>query len=109
MSSSGTPTLSLYGVDISRQGSATDFSVPFIVLNMIGGGLSWFVAISWSNAFQSALDQRKTQAQSEGRPLNPVWLNFSMALTATFFTLAVMYLMVRLYPTFARGTKNVPT
>jgi hypothetical protein len=89
--------MSLYGVNIPESGGVGDFSIPFIVLNMIGGGLSWFVAMSWSNVFQSALDEYKTREESSGRKINQVWINFIMALGATGFTIAIMYLMVRSY------------
>ena len=95
--SASSPTLSLYGVNIPERGATGQFSIPFIVLNMVGGGLSWFVALSWSNVFQSALDEYKTREQSSGRQPNPVWLNFVLALGATGFTIAIMYLMMRSY------------
>jgi hypothetical protein len=91
------PVLSLYGVNIPAEGETSGFSISFIILNMIGGGLSYFVATAWSNVFQSALDRYKTQELSEGRSINPVWLNFVMAVVATVFTIAVMYLMMRMY------------
>ena len=91
-------SLSLYGVTIPERGAAgTDFSVPFIVLNMVGSGLSWFVAMSWSNVFQSALDEYKNREESAGNKINQVWLNFILAIGATIFTIAIIYLMMRSY------------
>jgi hypothetical protein len=51
--------MSLYGVNIPEAAKHIDFSIPFILLNMVGSGLSWFVAIAWSNVFQSAMDDYK--------------------------------------------------
>jgi hypothetical protein len=102
MSSNSPAVLSLYGVNIPEQGGVSAFSVPFIVLNMIGGGLSYFVAITWSNVFQTALDRYKAQEESEGRNINQVWLNFLMAVVATVFTIAVMYIMMRSYSMFIK-------
>ena len=90
-------TFSLYGVNVTEGGKVDDFSIPFILLNMIGGGLSWFLAIAWSNVFQSALDDYKTKQQKSGSITNPVWLNLMLALVATFFSLATLYLMIRAY------------
>lgn len=91
------PVLSLYGVNIPEQGDSSGFSISFIILNMIGGGLGYFVAMAWSNVFQSALDRYKAQELNEGRTANPVWLNFMMAMVATVFAIAVMYIMMRMY------------
>ena len=91
-------SLSLYGVTIPQSGAAiTNFSVPFIVLNMIGSGLSWFVAMSWSNVFQTALNEYKNREESAGNKFNQVWMNFILAIVATIFTIAIIYLMMRSY------------
>ena len=100
MSSGSAPVLSLYGVNIPESGNVTGFSIPFIVLNMIGGGLSYFVAVAWSNVFQCALDKYKAQEEAEGRTVNQVWLTFILAIVATIFTIAIMYLMMRSYSFF---------
>lgn len=97
MSAGNNNIMSLYGVSIPESGGVGDFSIPFIILNIIGGGLSWFVAMSWSNVFQSALTEYKIREESGGRKINPIWINFIMALGATGFTVAIMYLMVRSY------------
>ena len=74
-----------------------DFSIPFLLLNMIGGGLSWFIAIAWSNVFQSALDDYKQRQQDKGIITNVVWMNLLLALVATFFSMAILYLMIKGY------------
>jgi hypothetical protein len=104
-------SLSLYGVTIPERGDvSTSFSIPFIVLNMIGSGLSWFVAMSWSNVFQSALDEYKNREESVGNKINPVWLNFILAGVATMFTIAIIYLMVRSYSAWiSLQAKNMTT
>ncbi len=104
-------SLSLYGVTIPERGAAsTSFSVPFIVLNMIGSGLSWFVAMSWSNVFQSALDEYKNREESVGNKINQVWLNFILAIVATIFTIAIIYLMMRSYSAWSSlPAKNLST
>jgi hypothetical protein len=104
-------SLSLYGVTIPQRGaSITSFSVPFIVLNMIGSGLSWFVAMSWSNVFQSALDEYKHREESTGNKFNQVWMNFVLAIVATIFTIAIIYLMIRSYTAWSSlPPKNIST
>lgn len=95
---SGSGALSLYGVNIPERGGISgDFSIPFIMINMIGSGLSWFVAMSWSNMFQSALDEYKVREESGGKKINQIWVNFILALNATALAIAIMYLMVRTY------------
>ena len=84
---------SLLGVDFK----SNDFSIPFLLLNMIGAGLSWFIAIAWSNVFQSALDDYKQRQQEKGLATNVVWINLIMALIATFFSVAILYLMIKGY------------
>jgi uncharacterized membrane protein len=69
---------------------------------MIGGGLSWFIAIAWSNVFQSALDDYKQRQQQKGIITNIVWTNLLLALVATFFSIAILYLMIK-------GYQNVQT
>ena len=96
--------LSLYGVVVPETGQVTGFSVPFVVLNMIGGGLSYFIAVAWNNVFQSALDRYKQEEQSKGNVPNQIWLNFMLALVATLFTIAVMYLMIKSYTTITKNS-----
>lgn len=93
----GDPAFSFYGVNINEGGGVTDFSVPFIIMNMIGGGLSWFIAIAWSNVFQSALDDYKAKQQAHGDITNPIWMNLLLALVATLFTVSILYLMIKAY------------
>ena len=90
-------SFSLYGVNVPQHGHVSGFSVPFIVLNMIGAGLSWFMAMAWSNVFQSGLDRYKAEEENKGNTINPVWINFTLALGATVFTVAIMYFMIRGY------------
>jgi hypothetical protein len=84
---------SVLGVDFQSR----DLSVPFLILNMIGGGLSWFMAITWSNVFQSALDDYKEKQQKRGVITNVVWLNLLLAVIATLFSMAILYLMIKTY------------
>lgn len=94
----GDADVNLYGVTVTQKGDTIGgFSVPFIVLNMIGSGLSWFVAIAWSNVFQSALDEYKKREDTGAKKISPVWMNFMMALGATVFTVAIIYLLVTTY------------
>lgn len=97
------PLFSFYGVNLKESGDATDFSVPFILMNMIGGGLSWFVAIAWSNVFQSAMDDYKAKQEEKGIISNPVWANLLMALVATLFSVAMLYIMIKLYQRVRKG------
>lgn len=102
--------MSLYGVTIPERGAiGTGFSIPFIVLNMIGSGLSWFVAMSWSNVFQSVLDEYKNREESAGNKINPVLLNFILAIGATVFTIAIIYLMMRSYGAWSTLSNQNPT
>lgn len=90
--------VNLGGVTVTEKGETIGgFSVPFIILNMIGSGLSWFVAIAWSNVFQSALDEYKKREDTGTKKISPVWMNFMMALGATIFTVAIIYLLVTTY------------
>ena len=104
--SNGDNTFSLYGVNVSESGKAVNFSLPFVLLNMIGGGLSWFIAMAWSNVFQSALDEYKKKKEAEGVITNPVWLNLVLALTATVFTVSIVYLMIQIYQQTLHSTSK---
>jgi uncharacterized membrane protein len=97
MSSAKDPTYGIYGTTITASGEASGFSLPFMIFSMIGAGLSWFVAISWSNVFQSAIDDYKKKQEAKGVDTNPVWTNLLMALVSTVLAIAVLYLMVKAY------------
>ena len=90
-------TVNVVGVDMSETGAVTHFSVPFVVFNMIAGGLGWFTAILWSGAFQSALDAYKDREKASGNITNPIWLNLLLAFIGTLFSIGVLYLMIKAY------------
>lgn len=73
------------------------FSIPFVVMNLIGGGLSYFVANAWTNVFQSSLDEYKSDQEKKGQRVSGSRLNIYVALMATLFAVAVMYLMLRTF------------
>lgn len=98
-------SLVLDGISVSESGKVSDFSIPFILLNMIGGGLSWFLAMTWSNVFQSVLDDYKDKQEEKGKTINPVWLNLVMAVISTIFAIAVIYLMIKIYRKFQNTLK----
>ena len=90
---SAAPSLNLLGLDFDK----TDFSIPFLLINMIGVGLGLFIASCWSNVFQSALDDYKQRQQEKGIVTNVMWMNLLLAVVATFFSMAVLYLMIKAY------------
>lgn len=101
-------SLSLSGVTVPEHGRVTEFSIPFIILNMIGGGLSYFVAVVWNNVFQSALDQYKKDEEGQGRKTNAVYLNMIMAVISTIFAISVIYIMIRGYTMIDTATITIP-
>ena len=98
-------SLVLDGISVSESGKVSGFSIPFIILNMIGGGLSWFLAITWSNVFQSVLDDYKEKQEEKGKTIDPVWLNLMMAVISTIFAIAGIYLMIKIYRRFQNTFK----
>jgi uncharacterized membrane protein len=98
----------IYGVDISQTGKIVNFSIPLILLNMFGGGLSWFIAMTWSNTFQSALDNYKAKEEAKGKKINILWLNIILAVMATLFSIAILYLMIQVYKRFQQ-IPSLPT
>lgn len=96
-SANASTSFNMYGINVSESGKMIDFSIPFIFMNMIGGGLSYFIAMAWSNVFQSALDEYKKRQEKQGVVTNPVWMNLLLAMVATLFTVSIMYLMIQIY------------
>jgi uncharacterized membrane protein len=88
---------SFYGVNLQQSGKLDSFPISFLILNIIGAGLSWFIALSWSNVFQSAIDDYKQKQEAKGIITNPVWMNLLLAVISTVFTVAALYLMIKLY------------
>ncbi len=74
-----------------------NFSVPSIVFAMIMGSVSWFVAVTWTNVFQSAVDAYEASQRAKNQKISPIWNNFVAAVLSTIFAVILIFISYQVY------------
>ncbi len=88
-----------------------NFSVPTIVFAMVMGSVSWFVAVTWTNVFQSAVDAYEASQRAKNQKISPIWNNFVAAVLSTFFAVLLIFISYQIYQMVIhnRALKNALT
>lgn len=94
---------SLYGFNVSEKGHMlNDISIPFVVMNMAGAGLSFFLASNWSRFFQVWVASIIHEKESKGEEGRPIYHSFVVALFGSLFAFLVIWIMIEVYRHYRR-------
>jgi hypothetical protein len=105
---SGSP-LSVFGIDVDRSGKMQgDFSIPYILVSVIGLGLTWFVALTWSNTFNVWLDEYRKKHEIDKTIRSPIAVSLIVASIATLFVVVVIYIMMKGYQEYRIVASRIP-
>jgi hypothetical protein len=96
-----------YGITMDQSGKISDFSILFIFLTLTSSSLSWFLALVWNDFFQAIMQKYREREESNGRITNPIYLNFVLAMVSTLFSIAFLYLLLKLYQILKVSISNV--
>lgn len=105
---SGSP-LSVFGIQVDPSGKIEgDFSIPYILVSIIGIGLTWFVALTWSNAFNVWLDEYRKRHEIDKTIRSPTAVALIVAAIATLFVVIVIYIMIKGYQEYRVVVSRIP-
>lgn len=88
----------LAGLNIDDSINQVNFSIPMITIILISGGLTWFMALTWSNYLQNIYDEyKRKELEKKGDSGDSLLFNFILALISTILVVIMMYILLKLY------------
>ncbi len=84
--------MSFAGIDLT----SNKISVPLILITFIGSGLSYFMALTWSNFMQNIYTDYKKDEELKGTKNN---FNYNLKLTmiSTLFTILITFILLMIF------------